>query len=92
MPSERDKSEAPLFCDRCSSELVPGKGNFYVVKIEAVADPSPLAVANHVQADLLLEASSHVSIWLVIYAFYMIFGGLSGPYVVTLDVVQSAFS
>lgn len=33
--------DAPLFCDRCSTELVPGKGNFYVVKIEAVADPSP---------------------------------------------------
>jgi len=32
---------APLFCDRCSTELVPGKGNFYVVRIEAVADPSP---------------------------------------------------
>jgi hypothetical protein len=32
---------APLFCDRCSAELIPGKGNFYVVKIEAMADPSP---------------------------------------------------
>ena len=34
-------ANTPLFCDRCSTELVPGKGNFYVVKIEAVADPSP---------------------------------------------------
>ena len=33
--------DAPLFCDRCSGVLVPGKGDFYVVKIEAVADPSP---------------------------------------------------
>jgi hypothetical protein len=34
----------PTFsCDRCSAELVPGKGNFYVVKIEAVADPWPPA-------------------------------------------------
>ncbi len=32
---------APLFCDRCTAELVPGKGNFYVVNIEAMADPSP---------------------------------------------------
>jgi hypothetical protein len=32
---------SPLFCDRCSTQLVPGKGNFYVVNIEAVADPSP---------------------------------------------------
>lgn len=32
---------SPLFCDRCSTELVPGKGHFYVVHIEAIADPSP---------------------------------------------------
>lgn len=31
----------PLFCDRCSIQLEPGRGNFYVIKIEAVADPSP---------------------------------------------------
>jgi hypothetical protein len=36
-----DADDTPLFCDRCSEELVPGKGNFYVVHIEAVADPSP---------------------------------------------------
>ena len=33
--------DSPLFCDRCSTRLVPGKGNFFVVHIEAVADPSP---------------------------------------------------
>jgi hypothetical protein len=33
--------DTPIFCDRCSTELVPGKGNFYVVHIEAIADPSP---------------------------------------------------
>jgi len=32
---------SPLFCDRCTTHLVPGKGDFYVVNIEAVADPSP---------------------------------------------------
>ena len=37
MPME----ESPLFCDRCLTELRPGEGNFYVVKIEAVADPTP---------------------------------------------------
>jgi hypothetical protein len=31
----------PLFCDRCSTQLTPGAGNFYVVRIEAVADPAP---------------------------------------------------
>ena len=33
--------DTPLFCDRCSRQLLPGKGDFYVVRIEAVADPSP---------------------------------------------------
>jgi hypothetical protein len=33
--------DSPLFCNRCSTELFPGKGNFYVVQIEAMADPSP---------------------------------------------------
>ena len=31
----------PLLCTRCATELTPGKGNFYVVRIEALADPSP---------------------------------------------------
>jgi hypothetical protein len=35
--------DGPLFCDRCSKQLVPGTGNFYVVKIEAMADLSPPA-------------------------------------------------
>jgi len=33
--------DSPIFCDRCSTQLVPGEGNFFVVNIEAVADPSP---------------------------------------------------
>lgn len=32
---------APLFCDRCSRMLRSGHGDYYVVKIEAVADPTP---------------------------------------------------
>jgi hypothetical protein len=39
-------SAAPLFCDRCSKALRAGEGNFYVVKIEAVADPSPPFIAD----------------------------------------------
>ena len=31
----------PLLCHRCGAELTPGKGDFYVVRIEAVADPAP---------------------------------------------------
>jgi hypothetical protein len=33
--------QPPLFCDRCAAELHPGRGEFYVVRIEAVADPTP---------------------------------------------------
>ena len=33
--------DVPLFCHRCGRILIPGKGNFYVVRIEACADPTP---------------------------------------------------
>jgi len=33
-------NETPLFCDRCTVELHPGRGDFFVVRIEAVADPT----------------------------------------------------
>ena len=32
---------SPLFCDRCLKQLVPGRGDFFEVRIEAVADPTP---------------------------------------------------
>lgn len=32
---------ATVFCSRCSKPMTPGEGNFYVVAIEAVADPTP---------------------------------------------------
>lgn len=32
---------SPLLCARCGIELKPGTGDFYVVQIEAVADPFP---------------------------------------------------
>ena len=31
----------PPVCHRCGAQLSPGDGSFYVVKIEAFADPSP---------------------------------------------------
>jgi hypothetical protein len=34
-------SPVPVLCHRCGVELTPGAGNFYVVCIEAFADPSP---------------------------------------------------
>jgi hypothetical protein len=30
----------PLFCQRCARELTPGAGDFFVVSIQAVADPT----------------------------------------------------
>jgi hypothetical protein len=33
--------DAPLLCSRCLKLLAPGRAEFYVVRIEAVADPSP---------------------------------------------------
>ncbi len=41
MPSDLSPPDAPLFCDRCMRQLHPGRGDLYVVKIEAIADPSP---------------------------------------------------
>ncbi len=32
--------EVLLFCHRCGSHLTPGKGSFYVARIEAFADPT----------------------------------------------------
>ncbi|MGI6420202.1 MAG: hypothetical protein ACOX1P_31615 [Thermoguttaceae bacterium] len=32
---------SPLLCSRCLATLTPGEGSFYVVRIEAVADPTP---------------------------------------------------
>jgi hypothetical protein len=39
--SEQDDNELPLFCNRCAAVLTPGEGNFFVVRIEAFADPTP---------------------------------------------------
>jgi len=33
--------ESQLFCHRCGAVLTPGQGDFYVVRIEAFADPTP---------------------------------------------------
>ena len=33
--------DRPIRCDRCGVELTPGEGSFYVVHVEAFADPTP---------------------------------------------------
>jgi hypothetical protein len=34
-------NESPLFCHRCAKQLEPGRGELYLVRIEAIADPNP---------------------------------------------------
>ena len=41
-----------LFCHRCGEVLKPGVGNFYIVKIEAFADPTG---PNLTEADLAVD-------------------------------------
>jgi hypothetical protein len=46
----------PLFCERCGAEVEPGKGEFYVVRIEAFADPTPPSItAEDLQRDIAAE-------------------------------------
>ena len=54
--SERKLTESPLFCARCATGLEPGKGEFYVVRIEAFADPTPPSItAEDLQRDYAAE-------------------------------------
>jgi len=49
-------NESPLFCERCEAELQPGKAQFYVVRIEALADPTPPNIsAEDLQRDIAAE-------------------------------------
>ena len=59
MPRKYDRSgeAVPLFCDRCSVELKPGKGNFYLIKIEAIADPTPPDIS---EADVSGDVRNHI--------------------------------
>jgi hypothetical protein len=41
MNEEKPNDDAPLNCHRCGAELQPGQGNFFLVRIEAMADPFP---------------------------------------------------
>ena len=46
-----------LFCHRCGAQLTPGEGNFYVVAITAVADPTPPIIT---EADLATDVESEI--------------------------------
>ena len=58
----------PLFCHRCAAELEAGQGQFYVVRIEAFADPTPPSITKEDlerdvlgEIDRLIEAMRDVS-------------------------------
>ncbi|MHC4444819.1 MAG: hypothetical protein ACYTBZ_13615 [Planctomycetota bacterium] len=45
--------EPPQLCHRCGAELESGRGQFYVIRIEAFADPSPLNITSEdLQGDI----------------------------------------
>ncbi len=47
---------APLFCNRCGAALTPGRGGYFQVTIEAVADPdAPVVTAEEMEKDLAAE-------------------------------------
>ncbi len=41
MDEQEVVDRSPLVCARCGQKLSPGSGSFYVVRIEALADPTP---------------------------------------------------
>ena len=43
--------ESPILCARCLRILTPGRGEFYVVQIEAFADPSPPNLDSYEEQD-----------------------------------------
>jgi hypothetical protein len=45
-PPEDPSRTASVFCHRCGRELTPGRGDFYVVSIEARADPTPPTITD----------------------------------------------
>ena len=49
--------KSPLLCARCGAELTPGKGHFYVVRIEALADPTPPSFS---EEDLKLDPRAEI--------------------------------
>ncbi|MBL1217825.1 MAG: hypothetical protein D8M59_10055 [Planctomycetes bacterium] len=67
---ELSSSDAPLFCLRCGKHLTPGSGDFYLVRIEGIADPWPpsisaedLADVEHLASEMqrLIEQSANLS-------------------------------
>ena len=63
-----ESSDVHLFCHRCGAVLRAGEGNFYVVRIEAFADPTPPNLDEMLdgldvgaEIDRLIEQMRHMS-------------------------------
>jgi len=51
--SQPTAEQLPVHCQRCQAELQPGAGNFFLVNIEAIADPTPpIITAEDLAADI----------------------------------------
>jgi hypothetical protein len=57
MCPHEEHDEIPLCCDRCAALLKPGEGSFYVVRIEAFADPTPPSFSVD---DLMRDAKAEI--------------------------------
>ena len=52
MSTNSESQSLTLFCDRCSQEVHPGQADFFVVRVEAFADPTPPEItADDLQRD-----------------------------------------
>ena len=47
----------PLLCPRCQREVHPGRGDYYLVRIDAVADPEPPVITDE---DLDLDVGAEI--------------------------------
>jgi hypothetical protein len=52
------EDDAPILCARCAKVLNPGRGEFYVIEIEAKADPTPPVLD---QADMNRDYKSEIN-------------------------------
>ena len=48
---------AALHCKRCSKEVHPGRGDYYLVRIDVVADPQPPIIS---QEDLQQDVGAEI--------------------------------
>lgn len=61
-------NDTPTLCHRCLAELTPGRSELYVVRIEAVADPSPPVITDEdlsrdldAEINRLVNSLKHIS-------------------------------